>query len=73
MLCPATRQSMSRKRELLGQRLRGEFLRDVESGRGKSRIKTTVFEYIEVYCNRRRRHSALGYAIPATLADNIAT
>jgi transposase InsO family protein len=27
-------------------------------------VQTGVFEYIEVYYNRRRRHSALGYAIP---------
>jgi putative transposase len=26
--------------------------------------KTAVFEYIEVYYNRRRRHSSLGYVSP---------
>jgi hypothetical protein len=24
-----------------------------------------VFEYIEVFCNRRRRHSTIGYKTPA--------
>jgi IS5 family transposase len=29
----------------------------------KQEVRTGVFEYIEIYYNRRRRHSALGYAI----------
>ena len=27
-------------------------------------LKTAIFEYIEVFYNRRRRHSALGYLSP---------
>ncbi|HEY8532024.1 MAG TPA: IS3 family transposase [Limnochorda sp.] len=27
-------------------------------------LKTAIFEYIEVFYNRRRRHSALGYLCP---------
>jgi transposase InsO family protein len=36
----------------------------------KQEVKTEVFEYIEMYYNRRRRHSALGYAIPVALTPN---
>jgi transposase InsO family protein len=35
-------------------------------------VKAAVFEYIEIYYNRCRRHSALGYAIPIALTPNIA-
>ncbi|GCF11286.1 hypothetical protein KDI_48500 [Dictyobacter arantiisoli] len=30
-----------------------------------SEAKTTVFEYIEIYYNRKRRHSSLEYLSPA--------
>ena len=30
----------------------------------KSELETAVFEYIEVYYNRKRMHSALGYRTP---------
>jgi transposase InsO family protein len=33
-------------------------------------VKTLIFEYIEVYYNRRRRHSALGYVIPVALTNH---
>jgi transposase InsO family protein len=39
----------------------------LEKGGSAREIKTAVFEYIEIYYNRRRRHSALGYAIPIAL------
>jgi len=42
----------------------------LEKGGGAKQIKTAVFEYIEVYYNRCRRHSALGYAIPIALTPN---
>jgi len=35
-------------------------------------IKAMVFEYIEAYYNRCRRHSSLGYAIPIALTNNFA-
>jgi transposase InsO family protein len=34
------------------------------------KVKTGVFEYIEIYYNRYRRHSALGYAVPIALTPN---
>ena len=30
----------------------------------KAEAKAAVFEYIEAWCNRQRRHSALGYLTP---------
>jgi transposase InsO family protein len=33
-------------------------------------VKIGVFEYIEVYYNRCRRHSAFGYAVPLALTPN---
>jgi len=79
MLCPTARQSMSRKgncwdnacAESFFGTLKTELL---ELGRRytKSQIKTAVFEYIEVYYNRSRRHSTLGYVTPVALENNIA-
>jgi transposase InsO family protein len=31
----------------------------------RNEAKTAIFEYIEVYYNRKRRHSSLGYLSPA--------
>jgi transposase InsO family protein len=31
----------------------------------KAELRTEVFEYIEVFFNRRRRHSTLGFLSPA--------
>jgi transposase InsO family protein len=31
----------------------------------RDEAKTAVFEYIEVYYNRKRKHSSLGYLSPA--------
>ena len=36
------------------------------------RVKSAVFEYIEVFYNRLRRHSALGYVSPAEFERNAA-
>ncbi|MCL2382498.1 MAG: IS3 family transposase, partial [Treponema sp.] len=38
----------------------------------KKEVKTGVFEYIEMYYNRRCRHSAIGYATPLALTNNLA-
>ena len=44
--------------------LKGECSREsIFSSRNEA--KATVFEYIEVYYNRKRRHSSLGYLSPA--------
>ena len=38
---------------------------DHEDYRTKGEAKQSLFEYIEVFYNRRRRHSYLGYISPA--------
>jgi transposase InsO family protein len=35
--------------------------------------RSALFEYIEVFCNRQRRHSALGYLSPAAYERRWAT
>jgi putative transposase len=43
------------------QRLR----RENQSWPTRAGLRTAIFEYIEAFYNRRRRHSALGYLSPA--------
>jgi len=78
-LCPTARQSMSRKGNCWDNACAESFfktlkveLEDLKRRCSKKHIQTSVFEYIEVYYNRCRRHSALGYAIPIALTNNIA-
>ena len=77
--CPDARQSMSRKGNCWDNACAESFFKtlkwelDILDGKhSKKEVKTGVFEYIEIYYNRRRRHSALGYAIPMALTNNIA-
>ncbi|MDR2792845.1 MAG: integrase core domain-containing protein [Treponema sp.] len=58
----------------MGQCLCGEFFKTlkaevdkVEGRHSKEEERVEVCEYIERYYNKRRRHSALGYAIPIAL------
>jgi len=76
-LCPSVRQSMSRKGNCWDNACAESFFKtlkvelDILNGNHSSKeVQTGVFEYIEIYYNRRRRHSALGYAIPIALAPN---
>jgi putative transposase len=39
----------------------------------KAELRTEVFEYIEVFFNRRRRHSTLGFLSPAQFEDQTPT
>ena len=78
-LCPAVRQSMSRKGNCWDNACAESFyktLKDeldiLEGGHSVHQVRTAVFEYIETYYNRSRRHSAIGYAIPIELTTNIA-
>ena len=58
--------------QLLGQRRRRELLRDAEDRAGLPRVASrpgreaaeAIFDYIEVFYNRARRHSTLGYLSP---------
>jgi transposase InsO family protein len=77
--CPGVRQSMSRKGNCWDNACAESFFKtlkwelDILDGKHtKKEVKTGVFEYIEIYYNRRRRHSAIGYAIPTALTPNIA-
>jgi transposase InsO family protein len=78
-LCPTVRQSMSRKGNCWDNACAESFfstlkveLEELERRCDKKQIRTAVFEYIEIYYNRCRRHSALGYATPLALTNNIA-
>ncbi|MCG7866450.1 MAG: integrase core domain-containing protein [Candidatus Thiodiazotropha taylori] len=64
--------SMSRKGECLDNAVAESFfgtpkteLVDHEDYRTKEEARRSIFEYIEVFYNRRRRHSYLGYISPA--------
>jgi len=77
-LCPSSRQSMSRKGNCWDNACAESFFKTlkVELNLLKRRynaeqIKTMIFEYIEIYYNRCRRHSTLGYAIPITYQKNL--
>jgi len=70
--------SMSRARQLLGQRrgrelsfatLEFELIIAAEMGKRRRRPSRAVFAYIEVWYNRQRRHSTLDYVSPATYEE----
>ena len=78
-LCPSARQSMSRKGNCWDNACAESFFKTIKTeldilkkGGSVKQIKIEVFEYIEAYYNRSRRHSAIGYAIPMALTPNIA-
>jgi putative transposase len=48
-------------------------LLDRENWRSRQHLSTALFDYIEVFYNRRRRHSALGYLSPAEYERMLAT
>jgi transposase InsO family protein len=35
--------------------------------RTRTEVRTAIFEYLELFYNRRRRHSSLGYLSPVEL------
>lgn len=78
-VCPFVRQSMSRKGNCWDNACAESFFNtlkwelDILNGKHtKQEVKSGVFEYIEIYYNRCRRHSALGYAIPMALTTKVA-
>ena len=78
-LCPSVLQSMSKKGNCWDNACAESFFKTLKSelyilegNHSSKEVMTGVFEYIETYYNRRRRHSALGYAIPIALTPNVA-
>jgi transposase InsO family protein len=77
--CPSVIQSMSRKGNVWDNACAESFFKtlkwelDILEGKHtRQEVKLGIFEYIEIYYNRRRRHSALGYATPLALTNNLA-
>ena len=77
--CPEAQSSMSRKGNCWDNACAESFFKtlkwelDILDGKNtKQEVRTGVFEYIEAYYNRRRRHSAIGYATPLALTNNAA-
>jgi transposase InsO family protein len=63
---------------MLGQRGRGELLRVAQleciyrqAVPTRAQARRAEFDYIEVFFNRRRLHSALGYCTPAAYGNKI--
>jgi transposase InsO family protein len=78
-ICSSVQQSMSRKSNVWDNACAESFFKtlkwelDILDGKHtKQEVKSEVFEYIEMYYNRRRRHSAIGYATPIALINNAA-
>jgi transposase InsO family protein len=73
--CPQVRQSMSRKgncwdnacAESFFKTLKQE-LETLDGRQSATVVRTSVFQYLEAYYNRKRRHSALDYATPMNVA-----
>ena len=79
MLCPSARQSMSRKGNCWDNACAESFFKTLkweqeklDGKQNKQEVRSVVFEYIEIYYNRKRRHSTLGYAIPIALTNKAA-
>jgi transposase InsO family protein len=77
--CPTVRQSMSRRGDCWDNACAETFFKTLKweldipwKNLTRQEVKTRVFEYIEIYYNRRRRHSAIGYATPMALTNKAA-
>jgi hypothetical protein len=57
-----------RKMESFFSTLKSECATEPYNSRAKARL--SIFEYIEVWYNRQRRHSALGYTSPESFEKN---
>lgn len=69
--CPEVRQSMSRKGNCWDNACAESFFKTLKRELGeldgrstRKQTRIAVFEYIEVYYNRVRKHSTLGYSTP---------
>ena len=74
--CPVIRQSMSRKgncwdnacAESFFKTLKTE-LETLDGKYGAEEVRGSVFEYIEIYYNRKRLHSSLDYTVPVEVLN----
>jgi transposase InsO family protein len=71
VLCPDVRHSMSRKGNCWDNACAESFFKtlklELEILDGKhsaQEVRSALFQYIEVYYNRKRRHSAIDYQVP---------
>ncbi|WP_052254282.1 IS3 family transposase [Leisingera sp. ANG-S5] len=71
-------QSMSRTGECLDNAPKESFFASLkkelvhrERFKTRAQAKAAIFEYIEVFYNRQRRHSAIGYQTPAQAYENM--
>ncbi|GHG39663.1 hypothetical protein GCM10017784_38200 [Deinococcus indicus] len=69
-------QSMSEKGECWDNAVQESFFATLktemglsEAQWGRAQTRTEVFEWIEVFYNRRRRHSSLGYRSPTAFEE----
>ncbi|MCB0847956.1 MAG: integrase core domain-containing protein, partial [Bacteroidetes bacterium] len=69
---PAIRQSMSRKGNCWDNAVAESFFKSIKNEwlyakrpLTPKQMRLAVFEYIEIWYNRKRKHSALGYLSPA--------
>jgi transposase InsO family protein len=69
-------QSLSRPRQCWDNAVAESFfatlkaeLIDRQSWATRAQVRSAIFEYIEVFYNRRRLHSSLGYLAPATYEE----
>ena len=72
------RQSMSRKGNCLDNAPMESFFASLKKEqvhharfRTRAEARAAVFEYVEVFYNRQRLHSALGYRPPAVFEENL--
>ena len=66
-------------RQPMGQRARGILLQDAQAQlvndkgyKTREEAKQDVFKYIELYYNRQRMHSSIGYNAPCDLERDVA-
>lgn len=77
--CPEVRQSMSRKENCWDNAYAESFfktlkreLAELDGRSSRKQTQSAVFEYIEAYYNRVRKHSTLGYSTPLSFKKNAA-
>jgi len=70
---------MSRKGECLHNAVAESFFGSLKNERGyhedyrtRSQARQSIFEYIEVFYNRKRRHASLNYMTPVEYEENYA-